>query len=175
MTSISIGTIAVNSNGHIFAGSSSYSGYGVFRSTDNGDSWAQINTGLTNTYVSSLAFNLDGYVFAGTDAGVFRSVRSTTSVKRFSGKAPKMLSLEQNYPNPFNPSTTIRFSVSSPGFVTLKVFNTLGEEIATLVSDRLDAGTYSTRWNATHYASGVYFLRLRTGGFCETQKLVLLK
>ncbi len=83
--------------------------------------------------------------------------------------------LSQNYPNPFNPSTTIRFAVPELGFVSLKIFNILGVEIATLVSEQLAPGSYSKQWNGSEFASGVYYYRLQAGTHLETKKLLLLK
>jgi len=91
------------------------------------------------------------------------------------GLVPREFTLSENYPNPFNPSTTIQFSLPQAGFITLKIYNTLGEEIASLISEKLDAGTYTKNWNATDISSGVYFYRLHAGSFVETKKLVLLK
>jgi hypothetical protein len=88
---------------------------------------------------------------------------------------PAKFILAQNYPNPFNPSTTIEFDLPKSSEVTLKVFNILGEEVATLVSDRLSAGSYSYEWNASHLASGVYLYRLKAGDYIETRKMVLMQ
>jgi len=83
--------------------------------------------------------------------------------------------LLQNYPNPFNPSTTIRFAVTSPGITTLKIYNSLGEEVATLLNKELTSGSYEIKWNAAGLPSGVYFYRLRSGGFIDTKKMILIK
>lgn len=83
--------------------------------------------------------------------------------------------LSQNYPNPFNPSTTIRFTVPELGFVSLKIFNILGVEIATLVSEQLAPGSYSKQWNGSEFASGVYYYRIQAGTYFETKKLLLIK
>ena len=88
---------------------------------------------------------------------------------------PTQFALRQNYPNPFNPSTTIGFSLPRAAHAVLKVFNTLGEEIETLISEELGAGTYTTRWDAASIASGVYFYRLQAGSYVETKKLILLR
>jgi hypothetical protein len=85
-------------------------------------------------------------------------------------------SLRQNYPNPFNPTTTIEFALPYSGFVTLKIYNILGEEVATLVSKKLSAGKYKYDWDASSVASGVYLYRLEAGNnFRKTKKLILLK
>lgn len=105
------------------------------------------------------------------------------SVREVSGRVPAAFELEQNYPNPFNPSTQIRFSLPRSRQVTLKIFNLLGQEVATLVSEELPAGSYSTRWDASGLASGVYLYRLQAGDpstssgqrFVETKKLLLVR
>ncbi|MEI7907509.1 MAG: T9SS type A sorting domain-containing protein, partial [Bacteroidota bacterium] len=88
---------------------------------------------------------------------------------------PANVQLYQNYPNPFNPSTTIRFSIPVSGFVSLKIFNVLGKEVAQLVNDERTAGNYSVQFNASAYAGGVYFVRLQTGNALRTAKMVYLK
>jgi hypothetical protein len=88
---------------------------------------------------------------------------------------PSQYALFQNYPNPFNPSTTIRFNVKRAGWVTLKVYNTLGQEVATLVDDRVDPGAYQITYNAITIPSGLYFYRLSVNGFSEVRKMVVLK
>ena len=83
--------------------------------------------------------------------------------------------LEANYPNPFNPTTNIGFRISNFGFVSLKVFDVLGKEVRTLVNEKLNAGAYETRFDATGLASGVYFYTLQAGDFADTKKLLLLR
>jgi hypothetical protein len=88
---------------------------------------------------------------------------------------PHEYRLSQNYPNPFNPSTTIEFDLPKTSEVSLKVFNILGEEVVTLISDRLSAGTYSYEWDASNLASGVYLYRLKAGNYVETRKMVFMR
>jgi hypothetical protein len=83
--------------------------------------------------------------------------------------------LQQNYPNPFNPSTTIQFALASASYVTLKIFNILGQEVATLINEKREAGQHTVQWDARNLASGVYFYKLQAGIFMETKKLVLVK
>jgi len=87
---------------------------------------------------------------------------------------PSSVVLEQNYPNPFNPSTTIRFALPKQSFVTLAIYDLLGREVATLVSEELAPGYYTAKWEANE-PSGVYFYKLEAGDFSETRKLLLLK
>lgn len=105
--------------------------------------------------------------------------------EQISSSIPGRFALYQNYPNPFNPKTKIKFSIppneggkgdgSSEDLVSLKIFNVLGREIATLVKDKLNPGTYEVIWNANDYPSGVYFYELIAGDFEQTRKMVLLK
>jgi hypothetical protein len=83
--------------------------------------------------------------------------------------------LSQNYPNPFNPSTTIQFAVTSRQLVALKVYDILGNEIATLVNEVKTAGTYEVEWDASGLPSGVYFYQLKSKGYVETKKMLLIK
>jgi len=84
-------------------------------------------------------------------------------------------SLSQNYPNPFNPTTTIEISIPKPEFVTLKIYNLLGQEVSTLVSDKLTPGEYKYNWDASGFASGIYYYKLKVGSFVQTKKLLLTK
>jgi len=84
-------------------------------------------------------------------------------------------SLSQNYPNPFNPNTTIDYSVKSSGLATLKVYDMLGTEVASLVNENKEAGNYSVEFNASELPSGMYVYRLTSGNFVDTKKLLLLK
>ncbi len=100
---------------------------------------------------------------------------SGTSVKEPVGTFPFSFALAQNFPNPFNLSTTFSFSLPSNSFVSLKVFDLLGREVATVISEEMLAGSYSKQWSATKISSGIYFYRLQEGSYIETKKLILLK
>lgn len=91
------------------------------------------------------------------------------------GARPQRFELAQNYPNPFNPTTTIRFAIPQSEDVRLEVYDVLGRKVATLVSERLAAGSYMTQFNASALSSGVYFYRLRAGAFSESRKMMLVK
>ncbi|MGA3286258.1 MAG: T9SS type A sorting domain-containing protein [Bacteroidota bacterium] len=102
--------------------------------------------------------------------------RSTTvGVRELMSSTPATFCLYQNYPNPFNPSTKIEFTLLSRSLVFLKVFDVLGKEVVTLISEVLPAGTYDRQWDAVGMPSGVYFYRLQTSTSTAVKKLVLLK
>jgi hypothetical protein len=88
---------------------------------------------------------------------------------------PKTYDLSQNYPNPFNPSTTIEYSIPNDAVVSLKIFDVLGKEVATLVNEQKATGTYIVNWNASNFSSGLYFYRLNAGEFSQTKKMFLVK
>jgi uncharacterized protein (TIGR02145 family) len=88
---------------------------------------------------------------------------------------PKEFLLAQNYPNPFNPSTTINFSIPKATHVSLSIYNSMGKEVSKLISKEMNAGVYTTEWNASGFASGVYYYRVIAGNFIATKKLILLK
>jgi hypothetical protein len=88
--------------------------------------------------------------------------------------------LGQNYPNPFNPSTDIRFELPAgqkggSRFVSLKIYDLLGREVATLVNDVLQPGTHHSRWNASNMPSGIYYYRMIANGFTEVKSMLLAK
>jgi hypothetical protein len=84
-------------------------------------------------------------------------------------------SLEQNYPNPFNPATTVKYQIPESDLVNLKVFDVLGNEVATLVNEKQPAGSYEVEFSASELASGIYLYKLVSGSFVETKKMILLK
>jgi hypothetical protein len=110
-------------------------------------------------------FNAVQYMITGTVNGVATELVSV--VKEFA--------LNQNYPNPFNPSTDFTFQMAKAGFVSVKVFDILGREVATLVNEFKQAGSYPITWNATGYCSGVYFYKMQTETFVDMKKMILMK
>jgi hypothetical protein len=89
--------------------------------------------------------------------------------------APVEFSLDQNYPNPFNPSTTINYSIPEAGNVEMKVYDILGNEVATLVNEAKAPGIYSAVFDASSLASGIYIYKLKTNNFLQTKKMILMK
>jgi hypothetical protein len=116
-------------------------------------------------YFSEVAQAIQNTVLGGdpTDVGTREAVMPTASA------------LEQNYPNPFNPVTHINYSVAQTGNVTLKLFDVMGREVATLVNEEKAPGTYTVPFDASSFSSGVYFYRLKAGAYTSTKKLILAK
>jgi hypothetical protein len=100
---------------------------------------------------------------------------TVTSLESNYPKIPKSVSLYQNYPNPFNPSTTIEFNLPKSEFVELKVFNILGKEVLTLVSNKLNQGNHTYTFDGKNLASGIYYYQLVAGDYREVKKMILLK
>jgi hypothetical protein len=112
----------------------------------------------------------DAYIVKTDENGIVTGVRGGDPTA-----VPASLSLSQNYPNPFNPTTTIKYDLAKDSHVDLQVFNILGQRVATLANEGQESGHHSVQWNASHFASGVYFYRLETGSFTSVKKLLLLK
>ena len=90
-------------------------------------------------------------------------------------EGPREFRLQQNYPNPFNPSTTIEYDVPARAHITLKVYNALGQEVATLVDEERAPGSYTAVWDAKGVASGSYWSRMTADGVSMVQKMILVK
>jgi hypothetical protein len=152
---------------------------GIGVSTNNGATWYGATSGLTNYFLTSLAVNGTN-LFAGTlGSGVWKvpltDLGIVSSIALSSSGIPDRFNLEQNYPNPFNPSTTIRYGLHNRAHVSLTVFNTLGQQMAQLVNEELEAGFHEVKFDGRTLSSGVYFYKLQAGSYVETRKLILLR
>ena len=116
---------------------------------------------------SSHAYPLNKFTFDILNASV-------TNISGIS-KIPSEFSLKQNYPNPFNPSTTIEFTLPKSEFVELKVYNILGKEVTTLVSNKLNQGNHTYQFDGKNLASGIYYYQLVAGDYREVKKMILLR
>lgn len=106
---------------------------------------------------------------------VLKTASLTVGINSESNIIPEKFAIYQNYPNPFNPTTNIKFDIPKNSFVSLKVFDVLGKEVAVLINEVRNAGSYSVDWNASVYNSGVYFYKLESNGFSETRRMLLVK
>lgn len=181
-------SLVLDNSGNVYvtgssAGTSSWDIYTIKYSTSGVSLWEQRYNGAGNNleqgkvictdpagniYIGGLSYvdNYDYFVL---------KYSQPTGINQITGEIPVSLSLEQNYPNPFNPETHIRFSVPVSGNAKLTVLDMLGREVITLVNENLNAGTYNVDWNASGYPSGVYFYRIKTEGYDEVKKMILVK
>jgi hypothetical protein len=109
---------------------------------------------------------------SGVEAFLFHTLMAVGDENNFK---PSEFLLSQNYPNPFNPTSTINYSVAKAGHVSLKIYNSLGETVATLVDGNKAAGNYTATINLNKSASGIYFCRMESGAYSSTRKLMLMK
>jgi len=117
---------------------------------------------------SNNKFRVKSLVISGTTSTI-------TAENNLGNSVPSSFRLYQNYPNPFNPETQIKFDMAKSSLVKLSVYDLLGQEIETLVNEKLNAGSYKTNWNASGYPSGVYFCRIQTEDYYKNIKMILLK
>ncbi len=157
-------------------------GSGVICSVNGGDSWSSLNDGFPDSInVSAMFGSLDegkegGSLFVSTGRGVWRRpLPQVVSVRGAVSDLPVAFSLRQNYPNPFNPSTKIQFTIANRRLTTVKVYDVLGRDVATLVDGVKEPGMYTVQFDARDLASGVYFYRLQAGSFAETKRLLLVR
>ncbi len=195
--SLGVQNIAFNSDGKRIYAVSNTLFYGLprtyfFYSSDDGHTWNSMQLPIYDIIADmDIDFNDDIYL-ASINMGVFRLKSPVLNVKDEQDvKIPKKFILFQNYPNPFNPSTKIRYTIPSAvspllgeaggGYVTLKVYDVLGNEVATLVDEYKPAGSYEVEFDAGKlsggmgYASGVYFYKLTSGAYSSTKKMILLR
>ena len=153
----------------------------ILRSTNGGANWISQLSGTAASLNGILMINaLTGYV-CGDNGLILKTTNGgITGFEPISNVTPSDFELYQNYPNPFNPTTKIKFDIPKSSFVKLVVYNSLGKEVATLVNEKLSAGSYEVDWpapsgNGSGYPSGVYFYKLFSDKFVEVKKMVYLK
>lgn len=146
----------------------------VMKTEDGGSNWLTENSGV-NVSLNSIHFINPNTAYAVGENGKIISTVSVIGINQLGTNIPNDFSLEQNYPNPFNPSTKIKFSIAKQGFVTIALYNIMGEEVKFIVSQQLNPGTYETELNASGLPSGTYFCSMRTDNFRQTRKMVLIK
>lgn len=129
--------------------------------------------------VTSLMKGSDGFIYAlkygFTNDGAILKIKPFLSGLGYQNEYPTGYKLQQNYPNPFNPVTNIQYEIPTSTFVSIKIYNSLGVEINTLVNESKQQGSYDVSWDGTNYPSGVYFYELTAGDFKERKKMVLIK
>ena len=140
-----------------------------------GANWQLEHTAPAGTY---------RYITGGPFGGPFWAVRNNggisyhsmiSGIKHVGSEIPKSFSLSQNYPNPFNPETKIKFQIAKSSFTKLVIYDELGREIESLVNEQLNAGTYEVNFDGSKFSSGIYFYVMKTDGFTDAKKMILVK
>ncbi len=155
----------------------------ILKTTDGGTNWMQLNSNTNKNLHSITMLNGSTGIVVGaevilktTDGGISWVPKlGVTGLSDEKEMRVKDFYLLQNYPNPFNPVTIIQYAVGSKQFVTLKVYDVLGKEVATLVNEEKPAGNYTISFNGGALPSGIYFYQLNAGSFSSTKKCLLLK
>ena len=148
--------------------------------TGNNETWSQFGLDLSNYADSTIRL---GFYFTSNGGGNYegwyiddiRIDGIVTGIGNIQNEIPNNFNLFQNYPNPFNPTTKINYEIPKRSFVTLKVYDVLGKEVATLVNQDMSAGSYEINFDASELTSGIYFYRISAGSFTETKKMILLR
>lgn len=175
----------INSSGFLITGidapspdtvyASVLSGF-VLKTTNGGTEWLFQN--VVNDTLDEVFFinNTTGFVCSYSDK-IFKTTTGgiITSISQIYGQTPDKFSLRQNYPNPFNPETIIRFDIPKSEFVTLEIYNILGEVVSVLVNEELNPGSYEYTFNGSMYSSGIYFYKIIYGDFIQTKRMLLVK
>jgi hypothetical protein len=165
-----VNTFCSNSKSNLFAGTAD----GMWLSRD-GNHWIPFEVGLRN--VNSLIADSSDFIFASIlYDGMFRTTTPINNIDTiFLSNLPSEFILLQNYPNPFNSSTKIIYRILNTTSVSLKVYDLLGREIATLVNEEKPAGNYDIEFDGSSLSSGIYFYKLRAENFSSVKKMILLK
>ena len=137
-----------------------YLAVGQYGTADNGTLVSQIPTGNNDGNIDANEFFIFDYTFTGVE-------ENKIQLNKFA--------LNQNYPNPFNPETVISWQLAIRSQVSLKVFDVLGNEVSTLANEEMEAGIHRISFNGENLASGIYFYQLKTNGFIQNRKMILLK
>ncbi len=152
-----------------------------YKTTNSGNEWIELPTPILES-LTSIYFNdaNTGYAVGCAGKILKTTTGGITGINLLSSEIPSGYILEQNYPNPFNPVTVIRYSISSnvrgqTSDVRLIIYNSLGEEVSTLVNETQSSGSYSVTFNGANLSSGIYFYKLEAGSFNAVNKMILLR
>ncbi|MDQ3019532.1 MAG: YCF48-related protein [Bacteroidota bacterium] len=147
----------------------------LLRTTNQGENWDSIK--VADRPINDIEFTDDntGYFVGGGGMIKKTTTGGVIAIENTSSFIPDEFILEQNYPNPFNPNTVISYQLRVSSFISLKVYDLLGKQVATLINEKQNAGRYSVDFNGSNLPSGIYFYKIETGNFSETRKMILLK
>ena len=162
--------IAADHSGRIFRA------YGIlYYSTDRGDTWIEIDYSGLESSIDDIVINENNKIFVATFDGIYYCNADSIVLSTKKIEPVKSFYMSQNYPNPFNPTTRIKYEIPERSFVTIKIYDVLGNEVITLLNEEKSASTYEVEFDGTGLTSGIYFYQLKVGSFVETKKMILLK
>ena len=149
---------------------------GIYKSINGGINWALCGV-LSNSLTKIKYYNFNYAVSWGPYGGIIadKAPGIILQTNPPSGEVSVSYKLYQNYPNPFNPATNIKYQITNNKLVTLRIYDVLGKEIATLVNEKQSPGVYEVTWDASQYSSGIYFYKLTAGDFSEVKRMVFIK
>ncbi len=149
----------------------------ILNTTDGGTNWIPQSSGTEFLDLHGVSFtDANNGSAVGEEGTILRTTNGgVTFVEEQIDEIPTNYNLRQNYPNPFNPTTTITYQIPELSFVTLKVYDVLGSEVATLVNKEKQVGSYDVEFNGSGLPSGIYFYRLQAIEFTQVKKMILLK
>ena len=149
----------------------------ILYTSNGGINWTQQISGIGSSLMRLTFINSQTGWIVGKNGVILKTTTGgvVTGFTQTSSEIPDKFSLSQNYPNPFNPSTQINYELPITNYVSLKVYDNLGNEVETLVAEKQNTGSYSVDFNATSLPSGIYFYKLTTEKFSETKKMILIK
>ncbi len=148
----------------------------IFTSLDNGNSWNLLYTAPDKKFIKALKNNSEYLYVSISNYGLIkRAVANLIGVNAINNIMPENFLLHQNYPNPFNPSTNIQYDLPKDNFVTIKVYDLLGKQVAKLINEFKPAGSYLISFDGSKLSSGIYFYKIETKDFIQTKRMVLVK
>jgi len=151
-------------------------GLNISYSSNNGAAWTTQYTVAAGSFYHMTKSRSGATIWAvRSNGGISRYGAPIIGVNPISTETPSSYSVSQNYPNPFNPTTKINFALPKSGLVSLKVYDITGKEVATLLNEVKNVGTYSVDFNAANLSSGIYFYKMSVNGYSEVKKMSLIK
>lgn len=149
----------------------------IIKSTDNGDTWFLQSSPTSEDLFSASAFSNSIHFAVGNNGIVLKTIDGGGNPVNIEDvmDMPLQFEVHQNYPNPFNPTTKIKYAIPNFGFITLQVYNLLGEVVATLVNEQQPAGNYEVSFDAANLSSGIYLYKIQAGNYTDVKKMILLR
>ncbi len=148
----------------------------ILHTNNGGQSWNKQESGTTSNLYSLFFIDNDNGWVVGSDGVILHTTNGgISSVDEKTDRLPKEFDLLQNYPNPFNPTTTIKYTIPQENFVTIKVYDALGQNVTTLVNKEKSPGNYIVEFNGSKYPTGIYFYSINVGNYSSVKKMILLK